>query len=103
MDKNKFNALVDQYLTPQLKSHLLKPFLVRARAGRVPRRKISEENTRLAIRPICEKCPDCDLMVENRVQEFWLERIGRPSQRWVKKCSGCGQKTTLNCPYKKSK
>jgi hypothetical protein len=96
MEQNKFMAIVDDLLEPQVKEAILK----NRRQQRKPDTYTPpEDSIKLAPRGLSQPCGDCGLLVRNRVVQFAVYDLAR-NPYWKKKCMECGQKSVVSHPIK---
>jgi hypothetical protein len=96
MEQNKFMAIVDDLLEPQLKESILKS----RRQQRKPEDyQTPEDSLKLAPRGELQPCGDCDRMVKNRVVHYAVYDLAR-HPHWKKKCMECGRKSVISHPFK---
>jgi hypothetical protein len=96
MEQNKFMAIVDDLLEPQIKQEILKS----RRQQRKPEVYTPpEDSVKLGPRGELQPCDDCDRLVRNRVVQFAVYDLTR-NPHWKKKCMECGKKSVVSHPIK---
>jgi hypothetical protein len=96
MEQNKFMAIVDDLLEPQIKEEILKS----RRQQRKPEIYTPpEDSVKLGPRGELRPCGDCDRLVNNRVVQYAVYDLSR-NPHWKKKCMICGKKDRISHPFK---
>ena len=96
MEQNKFMAIVDQLLEPQVKEEILKS---RRQQRKPAEYRPPEDSIKLGPRGELQPCVDCEVLVKNRVVQYAVYDLTR-NPHWKKKCMECGQKSVIAHPVK---
>ena len=94
MEQNKFMAIVDDLLEPQVKEAILKN---RRQQRKAEKYQPPEDSIKLGPRGELQPCVDCGDMVRNRVVQYAVYDLTR-KPHWKKKCMECGKKSVVSHP-----